>query len=323
MNGIENIGNTCFFNSVIQLLSSNTLLRNYILSETYDRSLLDVNEGYNKLLKLLKLIIKNIGNDDIEKKYIILFFKVLEILSKKDSLALNICDLSIHNDSEELLSYILDKLEDYTRNNFTIKGNTKSVKLFNKHFNNKQNIITKLFKYQYVTQQECLKCENVTTLKYDNYSNILKLPIYENKINTLEQSLNYYFNLKKIDEYHCEKCKNNTEAKDRTLISYCPYILLIQLLRFTNDGSKINKTIEIPKLLNFKKYTFNISNNVTYQLSSIVCHTGTLDFGHYISVVNKNNNWYLINDESVDIINDNQLHNIINNMSYLLCYNKI
>ena len=323
MKGIENIGNTCFFNSVIQLLNNNTLFRNYILSENYDKSLLEVNQGYNKLLKLLKLVIKNIGNDEIEKKYIVLFFKVLDIISKKDCLASDICDLSIHNDSEELLSYLLDKLDDYTINNFTIKGNTKSIKLFNKNFNNKQNIITKLFKYQYVTQQECLKCNHLTVLKYDNYSNILKLPIYENNINTLEESLNHFFNLKKIDEYHCEKCKNKTQAKDRTLISYCPYILLIQLLRFTNDGSKINKTVEIPKLLNLKKYSFNISNKIEYKLSSIICHSGSLDFGHYISVVNNNDNWYLINDESVDIINDEQLFNIINNMSYLLCYNKI
>ena len=57
--------------------------------------------------------------------------------------------------------------------------------------------------------------------------------------------------------------------------------------------------------------------------ASVICHSGSLDFGHYISVVNNNDNWYLINDESVDIINDEQLFNIINNMSYLLCYNKI
>ena len=57
----------------------------------------------------------------------------------------------------------------------------------------------------------------------------------------------------------------------------------------------------------------------SYELISIINHTGNKDSGHYYSLIKINNNWFEFNDENVTQINKPNLNS---NISYIMFYQK-
>jgi ubiquitin C-terminal hydrolase len=336
MKGIDNIGNTCFINSILQILNNTDNLRQYILSNNYNTSLFEYfnqnkkslpknYELYKILLLTFQKIFIALNSDDYEvTKHVKGLCICLQNLAKRgDCLASDISDFSMHNDAEEFLTYILDKIEDYSiDNNFEIHNNTISQKYMNTRYKNK-NIIIKSFKLQQITQYKCLSCNNLTKLNYNNYLNKIQLSINKDYIKSLDDALSHYSLTNEMNEYNCEKCSVIGKAKERTLLTILPNYITIQLLRFKNDGNKINKAIDIPLRLNFDKYCYKMKD-MNYELSSVVCH---IDFsmmsGHYISLVKKNNDWYIQNDDDVKKISEYAAFEYIKNKGYILIYKKI
>ena len=185
MKGIDNIGNTCFINSIIQILDNTDDLRQYMLSNNYNTSLFEyynqnkksLPKNYelykNLLLTLQKIFIALNSTDyDVSNQVKGLCICLQNLVKKGDCLASDISDFSMHNDAEEFLTYILDKIEDYSiDNNFEIhNNNTVAQRYMNTRYENK-NIIIKSFKLQQITQYKCLSCNNLTKLNYNNYLN--------------------------------------------------------------------------------------------------------------------------------------------------------
>jgi ubiquitin C-terminal hydrolase len=331
MKGIPNIGNTCFINSSLQIINNIDDLRQYILSNNYNTSLFEFfnknkrnlpenYELYKHLLLNFQKIIFSLNSDENISKYIEILCKNLKDLADKgDYIASNICDLSIHNDAEEFLTFILDKIED-----FTIDNNFKNNKNINfKNFYKNNNIIINSVKIQQITQYKCLNCNNLTKLNYNNYLNKIQLSISKNNIRSFEDALNNYTLTNEMNDYTCENCKHSGKAKERTLISSLSKYIIIQLLRFRNDGSKINKSIDIPLVINLDKYSHKLKNT-DYKLQSINCHIDfNMNTGHYISITNEDNQWYLQNDEQIKKINNTFVLEQIKTKGYFFIYKRI
>ena len=71
--------------------------------------------------------------------------------------------------------------------------------------------------------------------------------------------------------------------------------------------------------LDVNKYILGNNKNYVYDLYGCCNHIGTLDFGHYISNINYNNNWYKFDDSNVEKINPSSL---ISSNAYCLFYKK-
>jgi len=59
-----------------------------------------------------------------------------------------------------------------------------------------------------------------------------------------------------------------------------------------------------------------------YDLFAVVLHTGTLNGGHYTSLVKNNNNWYEFNDHQVIKLAKHEKHRVVSNHAYILFYQK-
>ena len=111
----------------------------------------------------------------------------------------------------------------------------------------------------------------------------------------------------------CTKCnKHRISSKKLENNKWATNIILhLKRFQFTKNGPiKYNDNIDIP--INWRH---------GYRLKSFVIHRGGFGGGHYISVVRKEDEWYLCNDSSVTKISENDVNKILK-QAYILYYSK-
>jgi ubiquitin C-terminal hydrolase len=90
-----------------------------------------------------------------------------------------------------------------------------------------------------------------------------------------------------VDGYRCEKegCGSVAQKHRVQKIVYAPDILLVQLKRFNWYGSKDCSRIGFSERLNLTRHASHESmGSLDYELVAVVCHQGSVGFGHYICV---------------------------------------
>ena len=125
--------------------------------------------------------------------------------------------------------------------------------------------------------------------------------------------------------YKCEQCDKKVDTLKRCCFHKLPPTLVVHLKRFglnfeTFTKHKINSSCEFPMELDLWPYTdayldakqdgggaSTSSHSLRreeclYELSGVLIHAGTADFGHYFSIIRDRNGsgkWFVFNDESV------------------------
>ncbi|UMM18184.1 hypothetical protein L5515_014365 [Caenorhabditis briggsae] len=104
--------------------------------------------------------------------------------------------------------------------------------------------------------------------------------------------------LKPEESWYCSTCKEHVEATKRLQLYRLPPVLIIQLKRFVYTAfthqtsvhrrSKDDRTVEYPleslDMSPFLSETSPSHNSTMYDLTGVVCHSGSSYFGHYISL---------------------------------------
>jgi ubiquitin C-terminal hydrolase len=249
-------------------------------------------------------------------------------------------DILKNNDATDFEKEEASKMyKEYKNKNEDMLVTVDAYLKWKKAISNNHSIITDLFTGMFCSVVECKEC-NTRSRSYDLFTTISIETSVSGKTN-LEQCLKDFSKpelLNGDNQYECEECNKKVDAEKCILIWESPETLIIQLKRFKNEVrqignrftqnvSKTNSVVTFPMSnLELKDNYVELNvNNVQYNLTSIVLHKGSCNYGHYIAYSkNKiNNEWYEFNDSTVVHIPTKEIESeIVNKDAYVLIYQK-
>jgi len=179
--------------------------------------------------------------------------------------------------------------------------------------------------FEYLTTVPIQIPDDTQTLSYNN-----EIDIYD--------CFRDYVSVEKMtgdNKLQCSNCNLLYEATKRSFLWETSEYLIIHLMRFKKEY--LNGNIHVSK--NHSKVIFPFDNlklndfysdvykpeEMTYNLYSVLMHSGSYSGGHYYSYCKSpiNNEWYLFNDSHVEYIpKDKVEEKLITSNAYLLFYQK-
>jgi ubiquitin C-terminal hydrolase len=332
LNGLANLGNTCFLNSCLQILSHTYELNRFLNLKTYKNRL---NKKPDSALLLewdnLRQILWTENNVVNPIRFVKILHKVAEIKGYDDFTGWN------QNDVSELLIFLIDCFHNALSRevDMVITGkpqNEKDIMALKCYETTKQmyskdySEIWNLFYGFQISHIISVNSGQTLSSKPEPYF-ILNLPIPDNnKSPTLLDCFDLYVcgEILEGDNAYLNEKTGNKEAV-RKYISFwsLPNILVIDIKRFATNNRKLQQLVTFPlENLDLSAYVTGYNNNsYTYDLYGVCNHSGGLMGGHYTSFVkNANGKWYHFNDTSVSEVGINE--QIITPKAYCFFYRK-
>uniref|UniRef100_A0A2H8TIC7 Ubiquitin carboxyl-terminal hydrolase n=1 Tax=Melanaphis sacchari TaxID=742174 RepID=A0A2H8TIC7_9HEMI len=317
LRGLQNLGNTCYMNSILQCLSSTEDLVKYFMN-IYSQFVNYKSRTKGLVAKEFSNVIKNLWS---------LSGRTFQCQQFKDTIG-EYKDMFKHydqQDSHEFLTILLDWLHDdlnQPEDNRIILGASKETGEEDwGHWTKANNsIIQQLFYGQQKSTVSCDTCFE-KSITFEPFSSLsLPLPSEGNKC-TLSDCLQLYLNGESICGWHCPRCKRSRDATKKLDIMRLPPYLIIHLKRFSSNGYKKNSNVEFSKTdLDMSNFINGLEHrNWKYCLYGVSNHSGSLDGGHYTASCLKKsiNKWYKFDDVRVYEIDSST---ICSSEAYILFY---
>lgn len=293
--GLENMGNSCYLNSVIQCLSNTVFLKNYITNSTFKKEINHKSQREGKIMIHFSYLISAlwVGTYGSLRPY---GFKQAIGLCEEKFLG------NAQQDAHEFLTILLDLL------NKDLKSSLRG---------DDQGTIYKLFNGQYKSTIKCRTCGTKSEPKCEPFLGLsLNLP---NQRSTLKKCLDTYFSESEIT-WACPKCKKNQDSIKMLDITKSPLILVIHLNRNETGLSKKQTFVSFPWSLNLEPYISHKHKNNSYNLYAVSNHIGeSVNAGHYTSYCKNSisGNWLQYDDTTVSVVRPQEIQS---SAAYILFY---
>ncbi|ALH23266.1 ubiquitin specific peptidase C19 [Chrysochromulina ericina virus CeV-01B] len=328
LTGLVNIGNTCYLNSCLQLLSHTYELNNFL--DSNKRQLNKNNEAkiyteWNSLRNMMwseNCTIAPYG-----------FVKSVQEIAKTKGYEM--FTGFAQNDVFEFLLFIIDCLHETLKRevemkiNGTVKNNKdilakKCYKMMQNMYKEEYSEILNIFYGISVTQIKDYITNDILSIAPEPFS-ILSLSIPKNIDCTIEDCLDEYTNSEYLiddNQWYNDKIEEKQDAIKNIVFWSLPNVLIIELKRYNNSQQKIHTLVTTPLTnLDLSKYVSGYnSDGYTYDLFGTGNHSGNVYGGHYTAnIKNANGKWYSFNDTLINEISENR---VITAHTYCLFYRK-
>ena len=333
LTGLANLGNTCFINSCIQVIShtyelnqflDNPTNSNKINNKKYDSVLLVEWDSLRKTMWSNNCIVS-------PNKFINTIQKIAAIKNR------DIFTGFAQNDLPDFLLFLIDCFHNSLARevNMSINGNIQNnvdklavecFAMIKNMYANEYSEIWNLFYGIHVSQLISLETNEVLSSKPEPYFMIdLSIP-ENNKSPSLEDCFSHYINgelLENDNAWFNENTQMKQNVQKKITYWSLPTILVIDLKRFNSRNQKNQILVTFPLTdLNLSKYVIGYKKeSYIYDLYGICNHSGNTMGGHYTSFVkNANDKWYHFNDTNVSEITN--LDELITSKAYCFFYRK-
>ena len=300
--GLENFGNTCYANSVLQALYFCRPFREGLL-EYYER-LPETHE--ENLLTCLGELFFEIASQN--KRTGVYSPKRFIARLKRDN---ELFRSFMHQDAHEFFNYTLNECcEILEREARAARG--PAAETDDDATNHRAPITTwihEIFQGHLTNETECLWCENVT--RRDEAFLDLSLDVEQNaSVSACLRQFSSDELLANRDKFQCDKCGGLQEAHKRMVLKSAPSVLALHLKRFkyiesAGRHSKLMHRVVFPPELRLDTLSEEASaeqKDAYYDLFAIVVHAGSgPNHGHYVSLVKSHGQWLTYDDDAVDI----------------------
>ena len=328
LTGLSNLGNTCYLNSCMQIISHTYLLNN-LLDGEYKNKLNKRPESvllveWDKLRKLMwseNCIVSPAGWVQAVQK--VAKIKGWEIFTAW-----------AQNDLPEFLLFLIDSFHvamqrevemSITGTAINDRDNLAKIcyKMMQNMYKNEYSEILNIFYGIQITQIVNLEGEMLSAKPEPFF--MIDLPIIGGRSPSLLKCLDAYYTPERMsgdEQYYNEKTKQKEDVDKGLCVWSFPNVLVISLKRFNNSGNKDQRlvTFELDNL-DLTKYVKGYDKkSYIYDLYGICNHSGGTMGGHYTAYVkNANGLWYSFNDTNVSKMDESKL---VSPKAYCLFYQK-
>ncbi|RKP39185.1 hypothetical protein BJ085DRAFT_43723 [Dimargaris cristalligena] len=316
--GLENFGNTCYCNSILQALYHCPSFRDCLTRSTSNyadsSSLTTPSEaGVESFILPPHMTATSIGVDDsmftalkdlfyalsTQKKRTGIYSpnSFIQKLRKENELFRG----TMHQDAHEFLNYILNAIvEDGSLHSSTASDDYKTW-------------LHTLFEGILTNETKCLTCETVSSREESFLDLSIDIEDHSSVTSCLRQ-----FSASEIlcqkNKFYCDECGGLQEAEKRMKVQKLPNILALHLKRFKYQERlgryvKLSCRVLFPFELRLPNTTDQSDNpDRLYSLFAICIHIGGGPYhGHYVSVVKSHDQWILFDDDSVELIEEDDI----------------
>ncbi|XP_045528631.1 ubiquitin carboxyl-terminal hydrolase 2-like isoform X2 [Pieris brassicae] len=333
LNGLRNIGNTCFMNSVFQCLSNTRPLLEYVSDDKYTA---DINTTLScmkgALIKAFASVIKELWRSG-ERDTVV---NTTSLKSQVQRFAPRFMGYS-QQDAQEFLRYLLEGLHEDV-NRVTIKPKpilteiedslsdaAKAAEAWNRYLRMEDSRVGDIFVGQLKSTLRCTHCKH-DSVTFDPFWD-LSLPIPSRTGNLkLQQCLQHFVKEEELDgdeKPTCSKCGVRRKCLKWFTVQKFPQVLVLHLKRFSPTErfrGKLSVVVEFPLTgLDMSPLSANKTSSAVYNLYAVSNHSGTTYSGHYTAYCKHpyTGDWHEYNDSRVSPIKP---RDVVSSEAYVLFY---